>query len=182
MCALLACRQDDQESIIKYISECNRLDIPILPPDIKESDTEFKIVDKSKIRFGLEAIKNLGSPTIKHILSVRKKLGKFATLHDFIQGINKTLVNRKKLLSLVMSGALDSFSYSRAGVAKWIEDYLTWEENQEKYEASKIKYEAKLILVRAREEAGVVPLTSVGVQQEATGCDESKPREGKDQT
>ena len=81
--------------------------IGLLPPDINKSDVEFTI-DKNEIRFGLSAIKNIGSAAIESILQARKD-GFFKTFTEFISRVDLSKVNRKTLESLIKAGAVDQF-------------------------------------------------------------------------
>lgn len=96
------------EKISQVISECRRMKITVLPPDINKSDTEFSIEDGSKIRFGLTAIKNVGEAAIYSILKGRAK-GMFNSLSDFCQRVDLAKVNKKTLESLIKAGAMDAF-------------------------------------------------------------------------
>ncbi|MEO0202868.1 MAG: DNA polymerase III subunit alpha, partial [candidate division WOR-3 bacterium] len=92
------------------IHEAKQFSIQILPPDINESDYEFKIVDENKIRYGLGGIKGIGINTIDDIIKARK-MGKFRSIEDLkirVKGINK-----KALEALIKSGACDSIIKSR---------------------------------------------------------------------
>ncbi len=96
------------EKIAQAVSECKRLNVSILPPDINKSDSEFSIEDGKKIRFGLSAIKNVGHAAIQNILSARNEK-RFKDLMDFCVQVNLTTVNKKTLESLIKSGAMDEF-------------------------------------------------------------------------
>lgn len=96
------------EKIAQAVSECKRLDISVLPPDINKSESDFTIEDNSKIRFGLSAIKNVGGAAIQTILEGRKT-GHFKSLEDFCQKVNLSTVNKKTIESLIKAGAFDSF-------------------------------------------------------------------------
>lgn len=96
------------EKISQLISECKRMKIKVLPPDINKSETEFSIEAKDKIRFGLSAIKNVGEAAIYSILKARSS-GPFKSLHDFCQRVDLTKVNKKTLESLIKAGAMDAF-------------------------------------------------------------------------
>ncbi|HEX7042729.1 MAG TPA: DNA polymerase III subunit alpha, partial [Patescibacteria group bacterium] len=96
------------EKISQAIAECKRLSIPVLPPDINVSEPEFSIEEKSKIRFGLSAIKNVGAAAISSILSARNK-GKFVSFEDFCMRVDLGPVNKKTLESLIKAGAMDLF-------------------------------------------------------------------------
>lgn len=96
------------EKIAQAVSECKRLKVVTLPPDINKSDSDFAIENKSSIRFGLTAIKNVGTAAIKSVLDGRSK-GKFKDLSDFCSRVDLGPVNKKTLESLIKAGAMDSF-------------------------------------------------------------------------
>lgn len=107
MCALLTAESNDIEKISIAVSECRRMKINVLPPDINESDVGFTI-DKNAIRFGLSAIKNVGKAAIEAILEARKE-GSFHSFADFLAKVDSRRVNKKVLESLIKVGALSSF-------------------------------------------------------------------------
>lgn len=96
------------EKIGQAIAECKRLGITILPPSVNHSLPEFSIEDNEKIRFGLSAIKNVGSAAIAAILEARKG-GPFKTIHDFATRVDLSKVNKKTIESLIKAGAMDTF-------------------------------------------------------------------------
>lgn len=96
------------EKIAQAVAECRRLDVPVLPPDINKSESEFSVEDKTKIRFGLSAIKNVGQAAIDSILEARAKKP-FVSLLDFCNRVDLSKVNKKTVESLIKSGAFDSF-------------------------------------------------------------------------
>lgn len=96
------------EKISQAVAECKRLNIEVLPPDINKSDSEFAIENKSKIRFGLSAIKNVGHAAIDTILTARKN-GPLLSFQDFLNRVNLSTVNKKTAESLIKAGAMDSF-------------------------------------------------------------------------
>lgn len=96
------------EKTSQAIAECRRLNIPVLPPDINKSGSEFTIEDRTKIRFGLSAIKNVGGAAIDAVLSVRKN-GPFLSFQDLLNRVNLSAVNKKTVESLIKAGALDAF-------------------------------------------------------------------------
>lgn len=96
------------EKIAQAVAECKRLDVKVLPPDINKSDHEFSIENKSSVRFGLSAIKNVGEAAIRSILGARKN-GPFQSLQDFCNRVDLSTVNKKTLESLVKAGAMDKF-------------------------------------------------------------------------
>ncbi|MCX7661823.1 MAG: DNA polymerase III subunit alpha, partial [Candidatus Omnitrophica bacterium] len=113
MTALLNSERDNTDKIVEYVNEANRMGVKILAPDINESDALFKIVDDKTIRFGLLAIKNVGSTAIESIVQARKER-RFLSLEDLCQRVDNRLVNKKVLESLIKSGSFDCFGLSRA--------------------------------------------------------------------
>ncbi len=110
MAALMTSDYDNTDRLAIEISECRNMAIEVLPPDVNESFIEFAVVPKAqKIRFGLAAIKNVGTGAVEEILKAREASGNFSSLEDFLQRISGKLVNRKTIESLVKAGALDSF-------------------------------------------------------------------------
>lgn len=96
------------EKIAQAVAECKRLQVTVLRPDINKSEPEFSIEEKTKVRFGLSAIKNVGSAAIETILSARIK-DDFSDLYDFCSRVDLSKVNKKTLESLIKAGAMDSF-------------------------------------------------------------------------
>lgn len=96
------------EKIAQAISECKRLNLAVLPPDINTSLAEFSIENNTKIRFGLSAIKNVGAAAIESILGAREK-GSFVSIEEFISRIDTQKVNKKTMESLIKAGAMDAF-------------------------------------------------------------------------
>lgn len=90
------------------LEECKRLEIKVLPPDINRSISDFKI-ERNCIRFGLSAIKNVGSAAIDSIVEVRKKAD-FISFKDFLFRIDLRKVNKKTVESLIKSGAYSQFN------------------------------------------------------------------------
>lgn len=96
------------EKIAQAVSECKRLKVDVLPPDINKSDNEFIIENKSKIRFGLSAIKNVGDAAIKNILENRR-IGEFESFENFCKRVDLGTINKKTMESLIKAGAMDNF-------------------------------------------------------------------------
>lgn len=113
MTALLTSERDNTDKIVEYVDEANRMGLTVLPPDINESESLFKVVDSKTIRFGLLAVKNVGQGAVESILEARKK-GRFESLLELCERIDLRLVNRKVLESLIKCGALDYFGLPRA--------------------------------------------------------------------
>ncbi len=136
MSAVLTADSGDVEKIAEIIAECKRMNIPILPPDINESFSQFTVVKneadrkKDTIRFGLVTIKNFGQGIATAIIDERKRGGKFKSLTDFLDRVKDKNLNRKSLEALIKSGALDSFVIDRGVLLGNLETLLA--HNKEK--------------------------------------------------
>ncbi len=111
MAGLLTSVLDDFNKVALYIAECARIGIQVLPPHVNESDFGFTVVN-GNIRFGLLAIKNLGSGFIKSIINEREN-GVFTTFYDFCKRLYGRDFNRRALESLIKCGALDGLGANR---------------------------------------------------------------------
>lgn len=110
MAALMTSDLNDIDRLSIEITECERIGLKVLPPDINESFANFSVVkDTMAIRFGLGAIKNVGATVAKNIVTERKNNGTFQSLEDFLRRCS-SFVNKKVLESLVKCGALDRFA------------------------------------------------------------------------
>lgn len=108
MAAVMTAESGDMDTVVEAVEECRNLGIEVLPPDVNESMSNFTVLDDTHIRFGLNAIKNLGSDVIEAIRSARKESGKFKSIEDFVLRINVRNFNKKSWEALAKSGALDS--------------------------------------------------------------------------
>ena len=113
MAALLSCDMNNTDKVVLYINECRDHKIEVLPPDINESDKDFTVV-KGRIRFGLEAVKNVGGSALESIMEERIKEGPFASLEDFCCRVDLRRVNRRVIESLIKAGAFDSLGARRS--------------------------------------------------------------------
>lgn len=113
MASLLTADAGDTEEIATLVAECERMSIPVLPPDVNESGTDFTVVlgkdgASDAIRFGLTSIKNFGEGVSEAILAERNEHGPYASLSDFLCRVGSRALNRKSLESLIKCGALDT--------------------------------------------------------------------------
>jgi DNA polymerase-3 subunit alpha len=122
MAALLNSDSLNMDRATIEVEECRRMGMVVLPPDVNESFAGFSVIKntvqpsaerksgkRGVIRFGLLAIKNLGSDVVEAIIRERKEKGQYKDLADFITRIKGKYINRKSLESLIRSGALDCF-------------------------------------------------------------------------
>ena len=110
MAADLSRNLDNITEITKLMSECKALGLQVLGPDINKSRHKFSVDAEGNIRFGLAAIKGLGESAVDAIINEREANGPFADIFDFVQRISISAVKRNGVESLVLSGALDSFT------------------------------------------------------------------------
>jgi DNA polymerase-3 subunit alpha len=110
MAALMTSDYDNIDRLAIEISACKHMGIEVLPPDINESFHEFSILaGKNQIRFGLDAIKNVGHGAAEELIRAREAAGgKLENLDDFSKQVNCRIVNRKALESLTKAGAFDT--------------------------------------------------------------------------
>ena len=97
----------------QYIDECKRIGIQILKPDINKSFEKFTVED-GKIRFGLGAIKNVGTIPVENIVKERKEKGEYKSFTDFCERVSELQVNKKCVESLIKAGAFQEFEQTRA--------------------------------------------------------------------
>ena len=112
MAALMTCDSSDTSKVSKYISECAKMNIAILPPSINSAASEF-MATKEGIRFALSAIKGVGSAVVEMIVQNRKEKGAFLSLYDFLYRLDPKKVGRKTVELLISSGAFDFTNWSR---------------------------------------------------------------------
>jgi DNA polymerase-3 subunit alpha len=108
MAALLTSQMGNTDNVVKYINECREIEIPVEPPDINVSDSNFTPHDNA-IRFGLAAVKNVGRNAIESITAARKEIGRFVSIFEFCEKVDLRLLNRRVMESLIKSGAMDAF-------------------------------------------------------------------------
>ena len=99
--------------ITKLMDECKVMGIPTLGPDVNESRQKFSVNKAGAIRFGLAAIKGMGSAAAENIVNEREKNGPYASVFDFVQRVSLSACNKKCIENLVLSGGLDSMGIAR---------------------------------------------------------------------
>ena len=119
MAALLSCDMDHSDKVVKSINDCREQGLDVLPPDINLSGRSFTVDGKS-MRFGLGAVKNVGSGAIDVILEARIK-GSFKNLYDFCERVDLRKVNKRVIESLIKCGAFDSTGATRSSLMECLE-------------------------------------------------------------
>ncbi len=113
MTALLTSEMGNSDKVVLYIEECKRMGIPVEPPSVNESAAAFTC-GNGKIRFGLTAVKNVGTTAIDSILETRKTDGPFRNFFDFTRRVDLRVCNRKVMESLIKCGAFDELGGKRS--------------------------------------------------------------------
>ena len=121
MAASLSADMDNTAKVVVFINECKEMGIRILPPDINESTREFKVTGNS-IRFGLEAVKGVGSSAIDAIVETGREKN-FSSFSDFCLRADSRRVNKKVIESLIKAGAMDSMG-KRAQLMEALPDVM----------------------------------------------------------
>jgi DNA polymerase-3 subunit alpha len=115
MAALLTSVKDDKDKSALYLAECRRMGIKVLPPDVNDSDSDFT-PRGTDIRFGLSAIRNVGTNVVASIVKTRTEKGRFGDFSDYLKKVEAVAVNKKTAESLIKAGAFDSLGHARKGL------------------------------------------------------------------
>ena len=115
MAALLTSVADDKDKSALYLAECRRMGIKVLPPDVNDSDSDFT-PRGTDIRFGLSAIRNVGTNVVASIVATRTAKGRFLDFSDYLKKVEPVAVNKKTVESLIKAGAFDSLGHPRKGL------------------------------------------------------------------
>jgi DNA polymerase-3 subunit alpha len=115
MAALLTSVSGDKDKSALYLNECRRMGITVLPPDVNASDATFTPVGND-IRFGLAAIRNVGTNVVDAIVDTRTSKGAFSSFADFLRKVPVNVCNKRVIESLVKAGAFDSLKHPRKGL------------------------------------------------------------------
>jgi len=121
MAALLTSVGDSKDKLAMYLSECRRMGIHVLPPDVNESSGDFTAV-AGDIRFGLGAIRNVGANVVEAIRVSREDKGRFSSFHDFLRKVPIQVANKRTIESLIKAGAFDQMEGTRRALLEIHED------------------------------------------------------------
>lgn len=115
--AVLSHESQDSAKVYKYSNELRAAGLSLLPPDINDSDHGFTPIENS-VRYGLSAIKGIGTSSVQSIIEVRKK-GDFKSVINFTERLEQGSLNRKALESLITAGAFDSLKPENVNINSW---------------------------------------------------------------
>lgn len=110
MACVLTHNQSNIDKVTFFMEECRRMGIPVLGPDVNESEVNFAVNKKGEIRFGLGAIKGVGEGAVEMLIQERTTNGPFTSLFDLTKRVNLRAINKKTLEGLAYAGAFDCFA------------------------------------------------------------------------
>jgi len=117
MAALLTSVRDDKDKMAIYLNECRRMKIQVLPPDVNESQATFTPVGRD-VRFGLTAIRNVGSNVVSAVVEAREQEGRYTDFNDFMAKVPALVCNKRVIESLVKAGAFDDMKHHRRALVQ----------------------------------------------------------------
>jgi len=115
MAALLTSVAGDKDKSALYLSECRRMGIKVMPPDVNASAAYFTPVG-TDVRFGMAAVRNVGSAVVESIVDARTTKGAFTSFSDFLRKVPVNVCNKRVIESLIKAGAYDSLGSPRRGL------------------------------------------------------------------
>ena len=115
MAGLLTSVAGDKDKSALYLSECRRMGIKVLPPDVNASNGIFTPVGPD-VRFGMAAVRNVGASVVESIVAARASKGAFTSFSDFLRKVPVNVCNKRVMESLIKAGAFDSFGHPRRGL------------------------------------------------------------------
>src|SRR3989440_2155571 len=131
MAALISSVMNTKDKVPYYVNACDELGIEVLPPDVNASECDFAVV-QGKIRFGLNAVKNVGDGAARALINARNEGGPFASIWDLTERVDCQILNKRALESLVKCGALDRLDASaRKGMLELLDAALAWGQKQQ---------------------------------------------------
>lgn len=134
MAALLTSISGVTEKVAFYVDACRQMGIEILPPDVNESLEDFTVVG-DRIRFGLNAVKNVGRSAVAAIIAAREQKGDFKSFADFVEKVDLHVVNKKAIESLIRCGAFDFTGAKRSALLAVLDRTLEMGSRRQKEKA-----------------------------------------------
>ncbi|CAL2078342.1 DNA polymerase III subunit alpha [Tenacibaculum sp. 190524A02b] len=109
MAAVLSNNMNDIKTVSFFMEECKRMGLEVLGPDVNESFSKFSVNKEGAVRFGMAAIKGVGSSAVKAIIDERKENGNFVSIFDMSKRVDLRVANKKAFEGLILAGGFDSF-------------------------------------------------------------------------
>ena len=110
MASVLSNNMNDIKQVSFFMEECKRAGLTVLGPDVNESYSKFSVNKEGAIRFGMAAIKGVGSSAVKAIIAERKENGNFLSIFDIAKRVDLRVANKKAFDGLILAGGFDSFT------------------------------------------------------------------------
>jgi DNA polymerase-3 subunit alpha len=114
MAAVLSNNMSDIKQVAFFMEECRQMGVPVLGPDVNESEMKFSVNAKGEVRFGLSAVKGVGEKAVESIIEDRTENGPYPSVFEFAKRSNTRIVNKKAYESFVYGGAFDAYGFHRA--------------------------------------------------------------------
>ena len=141
MAALMTSVKDNSKKLATYIDACRKAGIKLLPPDVNEGEGDFSVSGEA-VRYGLSAIKSIGTAVVSSVLSERNENGPFRDLQDFIERMTGKDINRKAIENFIMAGAFDGFKVKRSQMMAVYQNIM---DNAQREKKSKITGQINLM-------------------------------------
>jgi DNA polymerase-3 subunit alpha len=135
MAALLTSVKNHKDNKPLYLNECRRMGIPVLPPDVNESDADFT-PRGDEILFGLSAVRGVGEGIVEQIVRARTEKGRFVDFKDFCDKVDGSVLNKRTLENLILAGAFASMGHARKGLLEVYERVVDAAQTRKKAEAA----------------------------------------------
>lgn len=129
MAAIMTCDADNTDKIVRYVEECRRLKLTVLPPCINASAHQFTVIDDHHVRFGLGAVKGVGGGSLTDLFAERQNNGAFTSLENLAERVDLRRVGKKTLELLTMAGGLDCFGLPRQTVFESLDNVVRQSES-----------------------------------------------------
>ncbi|MGB0391240.1 MAG: DNA polymerase III subunit alpha, partial [Salibacteraceae bacterium] len=133
MAAVLTNSMNDIKKVTFFMDECRRMGMPVLGPDVNESQYRFSVNDKGEIRFGMGAVKGVGEGAVEAVINERKENGGFSSIFDFTKRVDLRACNKRAMESLALAGGFDSFGNAHRAQYFVEENNTTFLEKAVKY-------------------------------------------------
>jgi DNA polymerase III subunit alpha len=135
MAALLTSVKNHKDNKPLYLNECRRMGIPVLPPDVNESDADFT-PRGDEVLFGLSAVRGVGEGIVDQIVRARTEKGRFVDFKDFCDKVEGSVLNKRTLENLILAGAFASLGHTRKGLLEVYERIVDAAQTRKKAEAA----------------------------------------------
>ncbi|WP_445777406.1 DNA polymerase III subunit alpha [Shewanella sp.] len=134
MAAVMSADMDNTDKIVTLVDECERMGLPLIPPDVNKGLFKFTVDDDLNIVYGIGAIKGVGEGPVESILEARKD-GPFTDLFDFCARVDLKKLNKRVIEKLILAGALDTLGPHRAAMMATLPEAISAAAQHAKAEA-----------------------------------------------